>query len=245
MNGFCMLGINFLGSYAPQKQNRQICFSSNPQMTKTSPSGDVLELSSKDAVSPLKGSLADAMDFLKDLKFDEDDVKYVQDFGVVLPFKNGADAVNFIKDSNIKVEYGPMSSPKAHAQYDNDQNKIIINERYRNTQKPSEILAIAGAILHEAGHAKDHDGDSSVQEEIGCLGMNALAQRAFVKKFPGAFSDDNSLIVKDGVGIYAKLFFDKDPQKTALVNRLKDRYGILPAGDEKHPPGDLAMRVKA
>lgn len=239
-----MFGVSFLGSYAQQKINRQVSFSSNPQKMKTSSDGDVLELSSKAPVQKMDGSLADAMDFLKDLKFDQDDVKHVQSFGVVLPFLSGAEAVKFIQDNNLKIEYGPMTSEKAHAQYNNDENKIIINERYKNTQKPSEILAIAGAILHEAGHAKDHDGDSSVQEEIGCLGMNALAQRAFVKKFPGAFADDNSLIVKDGVGIYAKLFFDKDPHKAALVKRLKEKYGDLPAGDEKHQPSDLAMRVK-
>jgi len=190
------------------------------------------------------GNLLEAINRLNHLKFDEGDIKYIQSLGVVLPFLSGEDAVNFIKTSHIGIKFGNLSSANTHARYDFDDNCIEINELYKNTQNPAEILAIAEAILHEAGHAKDKDGKSTLQEEIDCLSMNALSHRVFSKNFPNVFSGANSLIVKDGVCVYADLFFDENPLKLKLVSRLRQKYGDLPMGDFKHPPSNLALKAK-
>ncbi len=92
------------------------------------------------------------------------------------------------------------------------------------------------------GHAKDKDGTSSIQEEFDNLAMNALANRAFERKYGQLDSD--SLIVKDGTKAYANLFFDSDPDKRALIARVNTKYGDLPAGGIKHPPSKIALSVK-
>ena len=58
------------------------------------------------------------------------------------------------------------------------------------------------------------------------------------------FSDSNEPIINDGVSLYAKLFFDTDPSKNALINRIKEKYGDLPTGDRLHPPGKIARTAK-
>ena len=189
-------------------------------------------------------TLESAMLALKDLKFDPDDIKYLKNMGVKVPYKSGADAVKFIEKQNIRILFDKTTEPGIHAQYDFGRNIITINERYRNTNDFPVILAIAEAILHEAGHAKDNDGDSSVQEELDFLGMNAIAHRAFLRKYGDIFSDSTEPIISDGVSIYAKLFFEPDPEKRNLVQRIKDKYGDLPSGDRMHPPGALARAVK-
>lgn len=185
-----------------------------------------------------------AMNYLEGLDFDKEDVKYVQSLGVMPPFLNGKDAVDFINNSNTRIKFATLSSVNIHAQYDFDSNFIMINDIYKNTQNPAEILAIASAILHEAGHAKDKDPQSSIQEEIDCLAMNVLAHRAFSKKFPNVFSSSDALIIKDGTTLYSNLFFDADPAHLSLINRLNTKYGFLPAGDFNHPPSNIAIRSK-
>jgi len=185
-----------------------------------------------------------ALGYLNNLEFEPADIKEVQSQGSILPFLSGKDAVSFIKNSNTRIKFSAMPSPNIHAQYDYENNFIKVSELYKSTQNPAEILAIAEAILHEAGHAKDTDGQSSVQEEINCLALNALSHRAFSKKFPNIFLNADALIIKDGVSIYSELFFDKDPLKTKLINRLQQKYGFLPTGDFNHPPSDLAFKVK-
>ncbi len=189
-------------------------------------------------------NLLKSINNLEHLKFQENDVKYIQSLGIVLPFLDGQEAVDFIKKSHIGVKFERMPSANTHAQYDFDNNCIKINEIYKNTQNPAEILAISEAILHEAGHAKDIDSRNSLQEEINCLALNALSHRVFAKNSPEIFENENSLIVKDGVCIYAELLFDKDPLKQRLVARLKQKYGHLPTGDLEHPPSSIALRVK-
>ena len=185
-----------------------------------------------------------AISQISDLEFSKEDIKYLQSQGAVLPFLSGRDAVNFIKNSNTRIKFDTLSSPNIHAQYDFDDNFIKINEIYKNTQDPAEILAIAEAIIHESGHAKDEDAGSSIQEEINCLALNALSHRALIKKFPDIFTNSNALIIKDGVCVYSNLFFDPDPNKEKLVARLKQKYGFLPVGDFNHPPSHLALKVK-
>lgn len=188
--------------------------------------------------------LVKAINHLENLKFDNDDVKHVQSLGVILPFLSGKDAVEFINKSNTRIKFATLSSPSIHAQYDFESNFININDMYKNTQNPAEILAIASAILHETGHGKDKDAESSLQEELNCLAMNVLAHRAFSKKYPNIFANSDALIIKDGTSLYSDLFFDNDSNHTNLIKRLNLKYGFLPAGDFNHPPSDIAIRSK-
>lgn len=189
-------------------------------------------------------NLLEAVNNLNYLKFDKKDVKHVQSLGVVLPFLSGSEAVDFIKNSHTEIKFAPMASENTHAQYDYDDNCIKINEIYKDTKNPAEIFAISESILHEAGHAKDQDDSSTVQEELDCLALNAISHRAICKNSPNIFEQADSKIVKDGVRVYSDLFFDEDPNKEALVQRVKQKYEHLPAGDLKHSPSDLALKVK-
>lgn len=190
-------------------------------------------------------SIAMALTELKNLKFAPEDLMYLKSIGVNPPFKTGQEALDFIKKENIRILYEPTSEKGVHAQYDFYKNLIVINENYRNTDDFAVILAISEAILHETGHAKDKDSYSSIQEELDFLGMNAIAHRAFMKKYGNLFSEAQEPIIKDGVSVYAKLFFDADPEKRGLINRIKDKYGNLPSGDSMHPPGIIARNIKA
>ena len=181
---------------------------------------------------------------LKDLKFSPDDIKYLKNMGINIPYKSGADAVKKIEKQNIRIMFDKPTEKSIHAQYDFGKNIIIINEKYKNTKDFAVILAIGEAILHEAGHANDNDGDSSVQEELDFLGMNAVAHRAFLKKYGNIFSDAREPIIRDGVSLYEELFFDPDPDKRRLIERIKEKYGDLPSGDRKHPPGAIARAIK-
>jgi len=185
-----------------------------------------------------------SLNYLNNLEFDKNDVRHVQSLGVVLPFLDGKEAVNFIKKNRVGIEFAPLVSENIHAQYDYDDNCIKISDRYKDTQNIAEVIAISEAILHEAGHAKDQNGESSIQEEIDCLSMNALSHRTFDKKYHDVFANSDSLIIQEGVCVYSKLFFDEDPLKLALVKRLIQKYGQLPAGNLQHSPSPLAIRVK-
>ena len=189
-------------------------------------------------------NLLTALDKLAQVRFDKKDVRYVQALGVVLPFSGGQEALDFIKEKHIGIKFESLSSVSTHAQYDFDTNCILINDIYKNTKNSAEILAIAEAILHEAGHAKDQDGVSTVQEELDCLSMNAISHRFMSKNNPNIFDNESSLIIKDGVRVYADLLFDSDPSKARLVERLRQKYGHLPAGDFSHSPSELALMVK-
>ncbi len=184
-----------------------------------------------------------ALNELKQIKFDRNEVEYLKKIGVNIPFDSGAQAVEFLKKSNARILFDEMPED-VHAQYDFSKNFIKINNRYKNTLNTAEILAIAESILHEAGHAKDNDNQSSIQEEINFLGLNALAHRDLQRRYPHMFKTSNSPIVQDGVSVYEKLFFDADINKLGLVQRLQIKYGYLPAGDAKHAPSNLAIRVK-
>ena len=185
-----------------------------------------------------------ALDELRKVKFDPQDVKYIEDMGLEVPFKSGEDAVNFIKQSNLRIAFMDTGADGIHAQYDFKENKIMLNKKYRNTSDTADVLALAEAILHESGHAKDNDSASSIQEELNNLGMGALAHRYFEKKYPSVFGSANTLIVNDGVNVYARIFFDNDPNKKALKERVQQKYGLLPVGDNIHKPSALAFEIK-
>ena len=184
-----------------------------------------------------------ALSELKQIKFDRNEVEYLNQIGVQIPFKSGAEAVEFLKTANTRILFDDMPQD-VHAQYDFSKNFIKINKIYKNTLNTAEILAIAESILHEAGHAKDNDNQSSIQEEINFLGTNALAHRDLQRRYPHMFKTSDSPIVQDGVSVYEKLFFDSDINKMGLVRRLQIKYGYLPAGDSKHPASILALKVK-
>ena len=189
-------------------------------------------------------TIAAALSELENITFSEKDINYLKNLNVNPPFKSGKEAVDFIKKSNARIIFSKMSSKHIHAQYDFEKNMIYINDMYKNSQDFPVILAISEAILHETGHAKDNDGDSSVQEELDFLGMNAVAHRAFLNKYGDIFVESDELIVKDGVSIYAELFFEPDPDKKRLVERMRKKYGYLPAGDVLHKPSKIALEIK-
>ncbi len=189
-------------------------------------------------------TISSAINELEQLQIASEDIRYLNNMGIMLPFCSGKDALDFIKKSNVRISFEKTSSKNIHAQYDYSKNLIMLNDMYKNNQDFPVILALAEAILHECGHAKDNDGDSSIQEELGNLGMNAAAHRAFLKKYGDIFSESDALIIKDGVSIYSTLFFDPDPEKKELVRRIRQKYGYLPVGDMLHPPSQIAFRIK-
>lgn len=189
-------------------------------------------------------AIATALTELNSLIFSSEDLNYLKNMGIEAPFLSGKEAVDFIEKENIRIIFDTPAEEGVHAQYEFYKNIITINKRYKNTTDFAVMLAIAEAILHETGHAKDKDANSSIQEELNFLGMNAIAHRAFLKKYGDIFSDSAEPIIKDGVSLYAKLFFDSDPEKKALITRIKTKYGDLPAGDRLHPPGKIARTAK-
>ena len=74
--------------------------------------------------------------------------------------------------------------------------------------------------------------------------MSAVAHRAYVKKYGDIFNGSDALIVKDGVSIYANLFFDPDPEKKELIKRIHTKYSDLNAGDMLHFPSKMAYKIK-
>lgn len=188
--------------------------------------------------------ITSALDELKKVKFALTDLIYLQNLGLEIPFTSGEDAINFIKSSNLRISFDDTGAEGIHAQYNYNENKIMLNKKYKNTSDTADVLALAEAILHESAHAKDNDSASSIQEELNNLGMGALAHRFFEKKYPEVFNHAKTLIVNDGVNIYAKIFFDKDKNKKALKERVRQKYGLLPAGDNLHTPSKLALNIK-
>lgn len=164
------------------------------------------------------------------------DETYIYQLGVNPVFHSGREAVQLIQGRNIRVEFGDMGDSPAHAQWAADQNLIMINQRYRGDSSPDTVRAIAEAIYHEAGHAKDGDGISSIQEETDCLALNTMAHRFHEAQDPVyAQNSSQSRLMSDGVALYPKLFFDNDPTKQALTNRIILKYGDLPFESQNHP----------
>lgn len=189
--------------------------------------------------------IREALEKLREVKFLAGDLEYLNSMGVNTIYKSGEEAVKHILDNNIKVEFAPVDSPMAHAQWDCSNNMIIINDKYKDTKDPAVILAIAEAMFHEAGHAKDNDDQSSIQEEIDCLALNTLAFRYHMSKYQKVFENaSDAKIINDGVALYARLYFDKDPDKQALVHRIIEKYGDLEFSSPNHdiPQNSLLMK---
>ena len=185
-----------------------------------------------------------ALNALQSVVFMQEDVSYMNTMGIELPFLSGKEAIDFLREKNVRIGFVKMNDDATHAQYDYEKNFIGINEKYKNSNDFPVILAISEAIFHEAGHAKDEDTMNSVQEELQCLALNVLANKYHKILYPEIFRNKNENIIKDGVELYSSLYFDKDIEKKALVNRVKEKYGFLPAGDETHPASLLALKIK-
>ncbi|WP_373532922.1 hypothetical protein [Vampirovibrio sp.] len=191
-----------------------------------------------------------ALGLLGQIKNLPQDEQYMRHLGVYPGFQNGQQALGVIQSKGIQVEFGDMGDSPAHAQWISDENKIMINQRYKGDSSPATLYAISEAIYHEAGHAAGNgDGESSIQEELNCLGLNTLAYRYHAATDPGyAQSALNNRLLSDGVALYPKLFFDPDPSKKALIQRVVQKYGDLPLSSPGHPvplsPMPLASRVK-
>ena len=183
-----------------------------------------------------------AIDELNEITFADEDIKKLTNLGAKISFKNGKEAVNFVKSKNIQIGFDEVDNDGIHAQWSKNQNKIIINKKYKNTNNIAEILAIAASILHEISHAKDDDSISSIQEEIDCLGMNSLAYNVFSKKYKNVFLGNYSPIIKDGVELYAKLYFESN--KENLIKRICKKYGNLSTASPHHEETNLAKTIK-
>lgn len=170
---------------------------------------------------------------------------YLRSIGVDVLFKNGMEALNLITSKGIRVDFGDMGNSKAHAQWLKDENLIMINQRYQGDTSKATLYAISEAIYHEAGHAtRNGDNQASIQEEINCLGMNTLGYLYHVMTDADyAATNSNSRLIQDGVALYAKLFFDPDPNKLALIGRVIEKYGYLPAHTPDHPIPVLPGKV--
>lgn len=182
-----------------------------------------------------------ALNLLEQIEFATEDIKRVKRYGARPVFRSGKEAVEFAKVHQIPIIFGKVAQPDVHAQWDNSQKTIVINEMYKNTQNPADLYAISSAILHELSHAKDDDGISSIQEEIDCLAMNAMAFNVYQKRNPELFKGANSPIIKDGVALYTRLFMGDN--KAALEERVRMKYGNLPAGSPNHEPQKLALEI--
>ena len=182
-----------------------------------------------------------ALEKLSELNFSKDDIKKIQRYGARPIFKSGREALDFARTNKIPIVFGEVEQPDIHAQWVNDRHVIVINSKYKDNKEPAIVYAISAAIMHELAHAKDGDGISSIQEEIDCLAMNALAFNEYKKKNPQLFKDINLPIIKDGVELYANLFMGNNPK--ALEERVKSKYGNLPVGSPNHEPKKFAMKI--
>lgn len=222
--------INFtaIKAFVPQTKSQSV---ENQNVSLSNPVQNVPKTSYQ-PVSLENFVILQSMCVLRDIEFSKEDVEYLEKMGVNPLYQSGKEAYDFIMTNNIKIKFAHLPRPENHAQWLNEENTILINEQYRNTRSFADILAISESILHEAGHAKDKDSDTSIQEEFDCLGLNVLANRYHKRKYPGVFDRSSSEIIYDGVALYSKLFFDKD--KDALIARINQKYGHLPMESRNH-----------
>jgi hypothetical protein len=215
-----------------------------------------------------RATIQRALDLLGNIQNLPDDEAHMRQLGIHVIFHNGQEALNLIHSKGIRVEFGDMGDSPAHAQWIADKKLIMINQRYRGDNSPATQYAISEAIYHEAGHAAklmqhpitkhvgnlsfispnpDDVGDdvSSIQEELNCLALNTLAHRYHTAIDPSyAQTISSSPLLSDGVALYAKLFFDPDPRKQALINRVVTKYGDLPLCSPGHEqPSLLACQI--
>lgn len=169
-----------------------------------------------------------------------EDEAYLQSLGVNIIFRSGREALDLIRRLNAKVEFGDLGDLTSHAAWIKEENRMVINQKYRGNTSLPVLYAIAAAIYHEAGHAaRLSDNQSSIQEEIDCLALNTMAYRSHVASDPqyeaAATQGPLKQLFDNGVTLYPKLFFDPDPCKHGLVNRVIEKYGTLQPETPDHP----------
>lgn len=191
------------------------------------------------------GAIFSALEELKKIKFENNDLIFVSSIGAKPPFQNGLEAYKFIKEKNIKIAFAPFVMNDVHASYDHTQNRILINEKYKNSKSFPEILALSEAIFHECGHGKDGDIDNSIQEELDCLSLNVLGHKFHKNQYNNVFQGQNSSLFSQGVNLYEQLFYKYDPQKNELKTRISHKYGFLPVESKNHPASEFASKIKA
>ncbi|MEB3245854.1 MAG: hypothetical protein VKJ06_07715 [Vampirovibrionales bacterium] len=171
------------------------------------------------------------------------DVNYLKQMGVDVIYPSGADALRTIIQKGIKVEFAELDDDKAHAEWIAEENRIVVNKKYQGDVTPATLYGLAAALFHEAGHAgRRGDNEASIQEEINCLALNVLAHRYFQATQPAyQFAASQSRLITDGVALYSNLFFDTDPSKQRLVQRVIQKYGMLPPNSPDHPTPNTAI----
>ena len=191
-------------------------------------------------------TISRALNELRQVEFLPNDVIYMKNLGVNLPFKNGMEAVNYLNSKQINIQYAEFSDRNVHACLDTTEEipVVLINSDYKDLATFPDILAISEAMIHEAGHAKDNDSINSIQEEIDCLALNVLAHQHYKKSYPDVFKNQNSPLYLEGVNLYDKLFFDYDPKKEALKRRVSDKYGYLNTASPYHSASLMAREIK-
>ncbi len=189
-------------------------------------------------------TISRAVNALKKVEFSQNDIVYMRNLGVNLPFRNGNDAVEYLNNKQIGIQYAEFSNKNVHACLDTTEEVpvILINSDYKDLANFSDVLAISEAMFHEAGHAKDNDSINSIQEEIDCLALNVLAHQHYKKAYPDVFKDKKSPLYQEGVNLYDKLFFDFD--KHALKKRISEKYGFLNTASPYHEASLMAREIK-
>lgn len=197
------------------------------------------------STSKQKDTIERAINELETVRFNPLNVIYLRSMGIKPPYKNGREAVKFLRDKGAEIAYAEFSNPNVHACLDTTKQKpsVLINSAYKDMASDTDILAISEALLHEAGHAKDSDSLNSIQEELDCLSLNVLAHEYYKSKGHN-FNEQTSPLYVEGVNLYNKLFFDPDPNKSALKQRVAEKYGYLDVFSAKHPPSKLACDIK-
>ncbi len=199
------------------------------------------------ATTPTDPVIAQALNILANTQNSPADEAYLKSQGINIIFHNGREALDVIRRLHATVEFGDTGDPKAHAVWVKEENKMIINQNYRGNMSLPVLCAIAESIYHEAGHAAlSGDNQSSIQEELDCLALNSMAYRAHCLQYPAlpyaSASGPLRALFENGVALYPKLFFDPDPYKKALVNRVIKIYGMLPPDTPDHPIPHLPDR---
>ena len=185
-----------------------------------------------------------ALEEMKKIQFNHNDLIYMRSIGANPPFNSGLEAYEFIKNNNIGIRFAKLQFDDAHASWDFSERAILINEKYQNAASFPEILALSAAIFHEAGHAKDYDGENSIQEELDCLALNVLGHKFYKNAYKDVFLGQNSFLFSEGVSLYDKLFYRFDPTKHDLKMRVAEKYGYLQPSSKGHTAGKFAKDVK-
>ena len=63
-------------------------------------------------------TLQSSIELLNEITFSEKDIAEMKSIGVNVPFKNGKEAVDFLKKNNIRISFEKPADQNVHAQYE-------------------------------------------------------------------------------------------------------------------------------